>query len=546
MAGMGLLLQNKIQATLRLFFSFILLIFLFTGCQSSKPNSSAPTINIDQQKIQKNNPNPEALKLFMSGQMLMNQGDYPMAIIEFQEALTFDPDVGTIYTSIAECYWNIGKPELSMKNLKIALSKNPRDEEALRIMADQLIALKKYDEAIIYFTRLREIDENETRYIIALAELSKIKKDYSSAVNFYMDAYKVEPSRIELLESAGRYALQLKNKTKARNIFKDLSLQNPSQENYINIYSELAIQSKSYKEAISHLQKLLSDNGESSTLKANIGILHHASGDSVKGKNILRDLFDKKQLNAQYSLSLFEIYFDIKDNISAAKISDEIITSFPEDWRGYYSRSLVFMDEDEYKSAINILDPISETFSNIFSIQYILGLCYSRIKMSNEAINFYNRAITIRPNSINVLHSIAILYDDIGEWVKSDKIYDQLIKNNPNDAQAYNNYAYSLVERNKDLQRALSYAKKAVKLEPENPSYLDTIGWAYYKMNDIKKARAFIEQSIEIEGENSVVLEHLGDILMKSNDSAKALVLYKKAYGLDKENPQLKKKAYPD
>ena len=546
MAGMGLLLQNKIQPTQRLFFSFILLIILFTGCQSSKPNSSAPTINIDQQKIQKNNPNPEALKLFMSGQMLMNQGDYPMAIIEFQEALTFDPDVGTIYTSIAECYWNIGKPELSMKNLKIALSKNSRDEEALRIMADQLIALKKYDEAIIYFTRLREIDENETRYIIALAELSKIKKDYSSAVNFYMDAYKVEPSRIELLESAGRYALQLKNKTKARNIFKDLSLQNPSQENYINIYSELAIQSKSYKEAISHLQKLLSDNGESSNLKANIGILHHASGDSVKGKNILRDLFDKKQLNAQYSLSLFEIYFDIKDNISAAKISDEIITSFPEDWRGYYSRSLVFMDEDEYKSAINILDPISETFSNIFSIQYILGLCYSRIKMSDEAINFYNRALIIRPNSINVLHSIAILYDDIGEWVKSDKIYDQLIKNNPNDAQAYNNYAYSLVERNKDLQRALSYAKKAVKLEPENPSYLDTIGWAYYKMNDIKKARAFIEQSIEIEGDNSVVLEHLGDILMKSNDSAKALVLYKKAYGLDKENPQLKKKAYPD
>ena len=546
MAGMGLLLQNKIQATLRLFFSFILLIFLFTGCQSSKPNSSAPTINIDQQKIQKNNPNPEALKLFMSGQMLMNQGDYPMAIIEFQEALTFDPDVGTIYTSIAECYWNIGKPELSMKNLKIALSKNPRDEEALRIMADQLIALKKYDEAIIYFTRLREIDENETRYIIALAELSKIKKDYLSAVNFYMDAYKVEPSRIELLESAGRYALQLKNKTKARNIFKDLSLQNPSQENYINIYSELAIRSKSYKEAISHLQKLLSDNGESSNLKANIGILHHASGDSVKGKNILRDLFDKKELNAQYSLSLFEIYFDIKDNISAAKISDEIITSFPEDWRGYYSRSLVFMDEDEYKSAINILDPISETFSNIFSIQYILGLCYSRIKMSDEAISFYNRALIIRPNSINVLHSIAILYDDIGEWVKSDKIYDQLIKNNPNDAQAYNNYAYSLVERNKDLQRALSYAKKAVKLEPENPSYLDTIGWAYYKMNDIKKARAFIEQSIEIEGDNSVVLEHLGDILMKSNDSAKALVLYKKAYGLDKENSQLKKKAYPD
>ena len=65
-------------------------------------------------------------------------------------------------------------------------------------------------------------------------------------------------------------------------------------------------------------------------------------------------------------------------------------------------------------------------------------------------------------------------------------------------------------------------------------------------MNDIKKARTYIEKSIEIQGDNSVVLEHLGDILMKSNDSAKALVLYKKAYGFDKENFQLKKKAYPD
>ena len=101
-----------------------------------------------------------------------------------------------------------------MKNLKIALNKNPSDEDALKIMADKLIALKKYDEATNYFTRLREIDQDETRYIIALAELSKIRKDYLGAVNFYLEAYQVEPSRIELLESAGRYALQLKNKTK--------------------------------------------------------------------------------------------------------------------------------------------------------------------------------------------------------------------------------------------------------------------------------------------------------------------------------------------
>ena len=543
---MELQLPNKISLKPGVLKILLCITLIFYGCQSSKPPilEEAAIKNSPRELIK--DPDPEALRLFMNGQMLMNQGDFAMAIIEFQEALELDPEVGTIYTSIAECYWNIGKPELSLKNLNVALSKNPEDEEALKMMADQLIATKKYDEAIKPFKKLRELDGQNTSYIIALAELNKLKKNYLNTVNLYLEAYAIEPSRIELLESAGRYALQLENKDKAKSIFKDLSEQDPFQSSYLNIYSELAIQTKNFEEAISHIQKLINDNGDSSLLKSKLGILYHSSGNSKKGEEVLKGLFDKNELNGQHSLALFEIYFDNKDNINAAKVSDRMIASLPEDWRGYYSRSLVFMDESDYKSAVSILAPVSETFSNIFSVQYILGLCYSRIKMNDEAIDFYNRALTIRPNSINVLHSIAILYDDIGEWVKSDKIYDQLIDNDPKDAQAFNNYAYSLVERNKDLKRALIYAKKAVELEPKNPSYLDTIGWAYFKMDDLKRAKKYIRQSIEIQDDNSVVLEHFGDILMKSNDSVNALFYYKKAFEFDNENQELKKKAFPD
>ena len=543
---MELQLPNKISLKPGVLKILLCITFIFDGCQSSKPPilEEAAIKNSPRELIK--DPDPEALRLFMNGQMLMNQGDFAMAIIEFQEALELDPEVGAIYTSIAECYWNIGKPELSLKNLNVALSKNPEDEEALKMMADQLIATKKYDEAIKPFKKLRELDGQNTSYIIALAELNKLKKNYLNTVNLYLEAYAIEPSRIELLESAGRYALQLENKDKAKSIFKDLSEQDPFQSSYLNIYSELAIQTKNFEEAISHIQKLISDNGDSSLLKSKLGILYHSSGNSKKGEEVLKALFDKNELNGQHSLALFEIYFDNKDNINAAKVSDRMIASLPEDWRGYYSRSLVFMDESDYESAVSILAPVSETFSNIFSVQYILGLCYSRIKMNDEAIDFYNRALTIRPNSINVLHSIAILYDDIGEWVKSDKIYDQLIDNDPKDAQAFNNYAYSLVERNKDLKRALIYAKKAVELEPKNPSYLDTIGWAYFKMDDLKRAKKYIRQSIEIQDDNSVVLEHFGDILMKSNDSVNALLYYKKAFEFDNENQELKKKAFPD
>ena len=511
-------------------------------------NHQAPVKEEQQlnQETQTASPNPEALKFFMNGQMLMNQGDFPMAIIEFQEALVLDPDVGTIYTAIAECYWNIGKPELSMKNLKIALSKDEKDEEALKMMADQFIAQKKFNEAIEPFKKLREIEPAETRYIIALAELKKINRDYFGSMNLYLEAFKIEPSRLELLESAGRYALQLENKDKAKSIFKELSMKNPEQSSYLNIFSELAVQSKDYDKAILHIEELNQVHGYSNDREAKLGVLFYESGKIKKGKKVLQDLLDQGKLEPQYIFSLFEMYFDNSQNKAAGIIGDKMITNFPEDWRGYYSRALVYMNENNFDSAISILDPVSKTFSNIFSIQYMLGLNYSRLKKNDAALEFYNQALSIQPQSISVLHSLAILYDEIGEWIKSDKIYNQLIQTDSSDAQALNNYAYSLVERNEKLSLALAYAKRAIYLEPKNPSYLDTIGWVYFKLDDIKKAKKYIEQSIEIQGDNAVVLEHLGDILMKSNDSINASLYYKKAYEIDKENLRLKNKAYPE
>ena len=122
---MELQLPNKIFLKPGVLKILLCITLIFGGCQSSKPPILEEAAKKNSPRDLIKDPDPEALRLFMNGQMLMNQGDFPMAIIEFQEALELDPEVGTIYTSIAECYWNIGKPELSLKNLNVALSKNP-------------------------------------------------------------------------------------------------------------------------------------------------------------------------------------------------------------------------------------------------------------------------------------------------------------------------------------------------------------------------------------------------------------------------------------
>ena len=65
---------------------------------------------------------------------------------------------------------------------------------------------------------------------------------------------------------------------------------------------------------------------------------------------------------------------DEKQLDKAAILGDKLIANFPEDWRGYYSRSLVFMNEKDNKGVISLLAPVSSTFEKIFSYTLFIGL----------------------------------------------------------------------------------------------------------------------------------------------------------------------------
>jgi tetratricopeptide (TPR) repeat protein len=272
----------------------------------------------------------------------------------------------------------------------------------------------------------------------------------------------------------------------------------------------------------------------------------YRAGQKEEALGLLEIAIEATPENPNYYFPLFDLYMDENNHEKASKVADKLVSNFPEDWRGYYSRSLVYMNDKQPEKVIMILEPVSDTFNKIFSIQYLLGLSHNQLKQFDIAQKYFSKALTIRPDSPNVLHSMAILYDEVNAWEKSDEIYLRLIETDSTDAQAFNNFAYSLVERNQELKKALSLAKKAIELEPENASYLDTIGWIYFKLDNPKKAQAYIESSININGENAIVLEHLGDVLMKIQKSDDAIDYYKRALSLDKNNPRLMKKVSPE
>ena len=108
-----------------------------------------------------------------------------------------------------------------------------------------------------------------------------------------------------------------------------------------------------------------------------------------------------------------------------------------------------------------------------------------------------------------------------------------------------NNYAYSLSERpSADLDYALDLAKKAIKIEPENPAFLDTIGWIYFKLGYYENAIIFLEESIKLEPYDTVILEHLGDAYKKAGNFIRSEYNYRKILKTKPQSEVIQKKLY--
>ena len=121
----------------------------------------------------------------------MNQGDYSMAIIEFQQALELDPATSAIELAIAECYWKLRKPLLSKKHINNVLKTNPFEPEALEMLADQMIFDKQYSSALDPLTKLIQKFPNRVKYLVTLAEVEKILGNSIKSIDHYLNAYKM-------------------------------------------------------------------------------------------------------------------------------------------------------------------------------------------------------------------------------------------------------------------------------------------------------------------------------------------------------------------
>ena len=530
--------------------NIILTLLVFSNCLQKPPVIVEDPIQIDEVKLESKdkiitepNENVKAIAHFMDGQLFMSQGNYSMAILEFQDALELDPMASTIIVSMAESYWKLGKARKSEELLFNALNLNPDDFEAREMLANQYIFQNKHDKAIEQYRVLAEISDEDPRYLIALAKLVLSQNNINESISLFIKAYEKDKSRIDILEEAANLSLRSRQLDKARSLYKQLIDFDKNNAYYLSTYIDLIVMSGDYMNGINALESLIDIEGETAERLSQLGILYYKMENIVKAKPLFIKLINMNHFDVTIMHFLSNIYLEESILDSAGIIANQIIFHHPSDPRGYLDAALAELNNENPLGAIKILEPVNKKFFNEFSIQYLLGSSYQQLEEYDKATIVLRQSLKIYPESRGARHTLAIASDALNYWNESDSLYEGLIASDTNDVQALNNYSYSLVERNIHLNKALEMAKKAIELEPDNAAYLDTIGWIYYKMDNIDKALSFIRKSVELDNNNAIVLEHLGDVLIAKNQIQEAIIYYLKALDIDKDNEILQQKA---
>ena len=93
------------------------------------------------------------------------------------------------------------------------------------------------------------------------------------------------------------------------------------------------------------------------------------------------------------------------------------------------------------------------------------------------------------------------------------------------------------------MNEALEMSEQSIEQTPDNPSYLDTMGWIYYQMGDYPQALEFLLRAQELSEENgSELLDHIGDVYWELGENLNARQYWKRAMEVDPDNETLREK----
>ncbi|MCJ2381143.1 tetratricopeptide repeat protein [Parabacteroides sp. AGMB00274] len=506
---------------------------LFSYCLSLDTASSPVLYELAMFQLQRNRPEKavEMLKsavahsddnftyrMTLAG-LYRNLGMYGEASDSYEELVKRYPDKSELNYYLADALTQEGEIGAAIDAYNV-LESTMGMNETLSLQKFKLYqTLKQPDKAFEEIEKLANKYPMNARYRLLMGDLHLENEETEKALACYQQAHEIDPDDPRYIVSMANYYDQTGDKEAAEQEIRDaLVNEKLDVETKVGILSRYVQRLQQTQQGIENanslFQTLLDQHPEDTELKLMYGSLLMAQ---------------QKEEEAKFQ---FQLVTEMEPSNEGA-------------WQQLLNISLKGEDIPE---VIRICTRCKELFPEAPEYYFYLGIGYYMQEKYQESLDTYYAGLKIIPEGNGVVKSnfygqIGDLYYQMEKMDEAYKAYDEALKYNENNAPVLNNYSYFLTLDKKDLKKAERMAAQCIKLEPDNATYLDTYAWVFFVQGNYTLAKIYIENALSKDKTNSAELvDHYGDILYMSGEKDKALEQWKKAKEMGKDTDVLKQK----
>jgi tetratricopeptide (TPR) repeat protein len=530
---------------------------------------------VEAQDIIKRNPNNLEARRLLGRIYLRSLGDMQagsgsqsvlkLAIEQYEQIVRLQPDSMDDHLLLGRLYRLNNDLQKAEGEFKTAVKLQPDSEEAVTTLAYLYNELGDTARATQVLSAVPGAQRSAKLYS-ALGYTYEQQKQYKDAVEAYRHAIELDRDNLDAIRGLAQNLLSDGQADAALEQYKVIADANPEDaQTYVRI-AEIYRKQGKYDVALENLKKAESMVQDSVEVPYNIAAIYQAQGRYDEAVPIMRDLLKKsekadgkysngeKSNRAVFLERLGSIYRDQGNNTAANETFRQIVALGGDDniERGYQQIIDTWREAKEWQKA---LDTAKEAVQKLPSSQLKMVLALQQVDMgeSDKALKDVHgmlkgdaddREIYVTLSQMNTrlrrfgdaeqdldkAEALSVKTDDKEyvwflrgatlerekRYAEAEEAFKKVLASDPEHASALNYLGYMLADQNIKLDEAIGYIKRAVDLDPANGAYLDSLGWAYFRLGKYEQAEDNLVKASQKINTDPTVHDHLGDLYQKT------------------------------
>jgi tetratricopeptide (TPR) repeat protein len=472
--------------------------------------------------------------------LLIQQDDFPQAIDVLKDAIKANPNNADPYQQLAFIYARyLKKTDQALDYANRAIALNPKDVEAYQRLVEIEVAAGQEKKALEALDRATKVRSNDPDFWMRLGKLYV-------ALLFKSDS---QPKPDELKRVNELFKKAAENAGEDPSVLKDVA----------DYYAA----SQQLKEAIPLYLRVLELQPDDANAREKLATGFVLTNQRDKAVEMLEQIIKEHPDKYQCYDLLAQVLDDEARSLQRANRIDEAKAKFAKVAANYEQSLLINPNHPsaylhlaellvgplrDAARAVQLLSEARRRFAGAPEIVYYLAIAQREAKQSQQAVATFEEALHEAQLDADDDVVNSKFYFNYGAAAEQAGLYDKaadllrksITMDPANSAEAYNYLGYMWADHNMNLDEAETMIRRALEKEPNNASYLDSLGWVEFRKGKFDQAiDDLLRAAKATEHDDPVVFEHIGDTYLKLNRVPEALAAWQKALALDPKNKKL-------